>query len=48
MTTAYDVCKVLPQCKMHLTLAGHSAFEPDNIAKLVDATNAYKKKRHKK
>ena len=48
MTTAYDVCHVLPQCKMHLTLAGHSAFEPDNIAKLVDATNAYKKKRHKK
>ena len=48
MTTAYDVQHVLPHCKMHLTMAGHSAFEPDNIAKLVEATNAYKKKRHKK
>jgi len=48
MTTAYDVHRVLPHSKMHLTMAGHSAFEPDNIAKLVEATNAYKKKRHKK
>ena len=46
MTSAYDICQVLPQSKLHLTLAGHSAFESDNIAKLVDASNVYKK-RHK-
>ena len=38
--------QVLPQSKLHLTIAGHSGFEPENIAKLVEATNAYKK-RHK-
>ena len=46
MTSAYDICQVLPQSKLHLTIAGHSGFEPENIAKLVEATNAYKK-RHK-
>ena len=46
MTSAYDLCKVLPQSKLHMTIAGHSGFEPANIEKLVEATDIYKK-RHK-
>jgi len=44
MTSAYDLCKVLPHSKLHMTIAGHSGFEPENIAKLVEATDLYKKK----
>ena len=43
MTSAYDLCKVLPHSKLHMTIAGHSGFEPDNIEKLVAATDMYKK-----
>ena len=44
MTSAYDLCKVLPHSKLHMTIAGHSGFETENIAKLVEATDLYKKK----
>jgi len=44
MISAYDLCGVLPHIKMHLTIAGHSAFDPGNIEKLVEQTNAYKKR----
>jgi len=43
MISAYDLHKQLPEATLHVTFAGHSGFEEDNIAKLVDATNMFKK-----
>jgi proline iminopeptidase len=42
--SAYELHKQLPHAKFHATIAGHSAFDEDNISKLVDATNMYKKR----
>ena len=44
MISANDLYKELPHAKFHATIAGHSGFETENIAKLVEATNIYKKR----
>lgn len=44
ITSAYELHKHLPKAVFHATIAGHSGFEEDNIAKLVEATNIYKKR----
>lgn len=39
--SAWDLCQVFPEAKLHVTLAGHSAFEPENSRALVAATDAW-------
>lgn len=33
----------VPQAELHVTLSGHSGFEPLNIARLVEATDRFKR-----
>jgi proline iminopeptidase len=43
MISAQELHDKLPNSILHSTIAGHSGFEDENISKLVDATNIYKK-----
>lgn len=40
-TTAWKLHKALPNAEFHLTIAGHSAFDDENIKYLVQATNKF-------
>lgn len=40
-TTAWDLHKALPNAEFHPTIAGHSAFDDENIKYLVKATNSF-------
>ncbi|MFT3805909.1 prolyl aminopeptidase [Arenimonas sp.] len=43
LQNAWDLCKVWPQAKLVITPgSGHSAFEPENTAALVEATDAFR------
>lgn len=39
--TAYDLAEAWPEADLRIVLAGHSAFEPNIAAELVDATDAF-------
>jgi proline iminopeptidase len=39
ITSAFDLYNKLPNSEFNITLAGHSAYEPENIRKLVEITN---------
>ncbi len=41
--SAYDLKQVFPEATLHVTMAGHSSFETETIAKLVEATDAFGK-----
>ena len=43
MQSAYELHKKLPKARFFKTLAGHSAYEPETVKKLVETTNLYKK-----
>jgi len=40
--SAYELHRALPGSELHLTLTGHSAFEPEIIERLVAATDAFR------
>jgi proline iminopeptidase len=40
--SAVDLHRALPSAELHLTLAGHSGYEPENVARLVAATDAFR------
>lgn len=40
--TAYNLHNMLPNSKLHITLAGHSLYDEENINKLVEATNSFR------
>jgi proline iminopeptidase len=40
--TAYKLHEMLPNSQLHITLAGHSQYDDDNIEKLVEATNSFR------
>ena len=40
--TSYILHDMLPNSQLHITLAGHSANDPENMDKLVEATNTFK------
>jgi len=40
-TTAWDLHNALPNAEFHPTIAGHSAFDDENIKYLVQATNKF-------
>tara|TARA_E500000178_G_C16922089_1_gene707713 strand:+ start:203 stop:1186 length:984 start_codon:yes stop_codon:yes gene_type:complete len=44
ITSAYDLHKKIPKAEFFTTMAGHSAFENENIKYLVMATDKYKNK----
>jgi proline iminopeptidase len=43
-TTAWDLHKALPNAEFHPTIAGHSAFDDENIKYLVKATDSFIKR----
>lgn len=43
MQSAYELHQKLPHARFYATIAGHSAYEPENIKRLVEATQLYKK-----
>jgi proline iminopeptidase len=40
--SAYDLKEVFPEAILHMTLTGHSCFEKEISARLVEATDAFK------
>ena len=45
MVSAYELHEKIPHARFCATIAGHSAYEPENIKRLVEATELYKKKK---
>jgi proline iminopeptidase len=41
--SAYDLKQVFPEAELNITLTGHSSYEHEIIAKLVEATDRFKK-----
>ena len=39
--SAYMLHKMLPKSQLHITLAGHSSYDDENIKKLVEATKYF-------
>jgi proline iminopeptidase len=40
--SAYDLKAAFPEATLHMTLTGHSCFEKEIIARLVEATDKFK------
>lgn len=45
MVSAYELHEKIPHARFFATIAGHSAYEPENIKHLVQATELYKKRK---